>query len=179
MDDRVGTSLHTGVLIAAIGAFAWVTGLPALFPSLGPSAFVLAMFPESEASDARRVAGSHAVGVVAGYLAYHLIADGLVMTQSVTPFSPGAFRLAVSGIGAIVLTVAGMLYFRVRHPPACATTLIVALGLLPSFFEGALIVLAVILLLAVQSAILSSGDLFERLGGVVASFRTRNRRRAD
>ena len=164
MDDRLATSLHTGVLIAVLGALAWVTGLPALFPSLGPSAFVLATFPESEASDARRVIGSHAVGVVAGLLSYHLLASGIVVTSRIAPLSVDGLRLAASGVGAIVLTVAGMLQFGVRHPPACATTLIVALGLLSSGFEGALIVVAVALLVAVQRMVLLTNGLTERVG---------------
>ncbi len=164
MNDRIATSLHTGLLIAVVGAVAWATGLPALFPSLGPSAFVLATFPESEASDPRRVIGSHAVGVVAGLAAYHLVASGGVVTGHIAPLSLDGLRLAVSGVGAIVLTVAGMLQFGVRHPPACATTLIVALGLLPTLFEGALIVVAVAVLIAVQRVVLLTNGLTERVG---------------
>ena len=74
MDDRIATSLHTGLLVAAVGVLSWATGLPALFPSLGPSAFVLAMFPDGEASDPQRVVGSHVLGVGAGLLTYHLLA---------------------------------------------------------------------------------------------------------
>jgi hypothetical protein len=154
MDDRIATSLHTGLLVAAVGVLSWVTGLPALFPSLGPSAFVLAMFPDGEASNPQRVVGSHVLGVAAGLLTYHLLASGIVVTNRIAPLSADGFRLAVSGVGAIVLTVAGMLQFHVRHPPACATTLIVALGLLPSVFEGTLIVAAVIVLVGVQRVIL-------------------------
>ena len=158
MDDRIATSLHTGLLIAVVGAFAWMSGLPALFPSLGPSAFVLAMFPDSEASDPRRVMGSHALGVVAGLLAYHLLAGGIVVTSRITPLSVVGLRLAVSSVVAIVLTVGNMLHFRVRHPPACATTLIVALGLLSSPLEGVLIVVAVTVLVGVQNALLFGSD---------------------
>ena len=158
MDDRIATSLHTGLLIAVVGAFAWMSGLPALFPSLGPSAFVLAMFPDSEASDPRRVMGSHALGVVAGLLAYHLLAGGIVVTSRITPLSVVGLRLAVSSVVAIVLTVGSMLHFHVRHPPACATTLIVALGLLSSPLEGVLIVVAVTVLVGVQNALLFGSD---------------------
>ncbi|WP_049898651.1 HPP family protein [Halococcus agarilyticus] len=167
MDDRIATSLHTGLLVAVVGGVAWVTGLPALFPSLGPSAFVLATFPESEASDPRRVIGSHVLGVVAGLVSYHLFASGIVVTSEIVPFSAAGLRLAVSGAVAIVLTVTAMLQFRVRHPPACATTLIVALGLLPTFFQGTLIVAAVVVLVAVQEAILLYDGLTERVGGIV------------
>ncbi|GAA0251972.1 HPP family protein [Haladaptatus pallidirubidus] len=162
MDRRLATSVHTGLLIAVLGAFAWVTGFPMLFPSLGPSAFVLAMFPDGEASDTHRVVVGHAIGVVAGLFAYHLFAGGVTMTTQVTPLSMPGFRLAASGCIATVLTVGGMLALRVRHPPACATTLIVALGLLSSPAEGATILVAVVILVGVQSLILSVVKLTEQ-----------------
>ena len=164
MDDRIATSLHTGVLVAVVGAFAWATGLPALFPSLGPSAFVLAMFPDSEASDVRRVVLGHAVGVVAGLCAYHLIAAGVVVTDQIAPLSPVGLRLVLSSVAAIVLTVWGMLHLEVRHPPACATTLIVALGLLSTLSQGALIVAAIVVLVGVQEVVVRFDELTARLG---------------
>ena len=91
------------------------------------------MFPESEASNPKRVIGSHILGVIAGFLAYHLFTQGIVVTGQIPPFSAVGLRLAVSSVVAIVLTVIAMLYFGIRHPPACATTLIIALGLLPTF----------------------------------------------
>ncbi|WP_273837577.1 HPP family protein [Halococcus sp. PRR34] len=164
MDDRLATGLHTGLLIAVIGVLAWATGLPALFPSLGPSAFVLATFPESEASDTRRVVVSHAIGVVAGLATYHLFAGGIVVTSEIAPLSLLGLRLAASGVGAIVLTVMGMIHLGVRHPPACATTLIVALGLLSSPLEGVLIVAAVVVLVVVQRLLLLTDAALDRRG---------------
>jgi hypothetical protein len=154
MNDRIATSLHTGLLIAVLGMLTWASGLPTLFPSLGPSAFVLAMFPESEASNPKRVVGSHVLGVVAGFLAYHLFAPGVVVTGPIPPFSHVGLRLAVSSVVAIVLTVTGMLHFGIRHPPACATTLIVALGLLPTVSDGVVIIIAVVVIVAVQLLLL-------------------------
>ncbi|MCU4972409.1 HPP family protein [Halobacteria archaeon AArc-m2/3/4] len=154
MDDRVGTTIHAGFLVTVTAAVAWLSGLPMLFPSLGPSAFVLAMFPRSEASNARRVIGGHVIGVVAGLLAYALLAGGVTMTNALEPGSVEGLRLAASGVLAMVLTVAGMLWARARHPPACATTLIVSLGLLPTLLEGALIVGAVVVLVSAHRALM-------------------------
>ncbi|GAB3032434.1 HPP family protein [Natronobiforma cellulositropha] len=154
MDGRVGTTVHTGLLVSVTALVAWLSGLPMLFPSLGPSAFVLAMFPHSDASAPRRVIGGHLVGVLAGLLAYHALAEGIVMTNALEPASLDGLRLAASGVLATVLTVAGMLFVRVRHPPACATTLIVALGLLSTPLEGALIVVAVVALVGTHRLLL-------------------------
>ena len=175
MDERIGTTLHTSLLITIVGILTWMTGLPVLFPSLGPSAFVLAMFPKSDASNARRVILAHTFGVIAGYVTYHLLASGIVITGPIAPFSPDGLRLILSSIGAIGLTVGVMLFFEARHPPACATTLIVALGLLPSLLNGLLIVITVILLLVVQSLIVSRNDSMGEFKDVVTVLSTRYR----
>lgn len=73
MEDRLGTTLHTGRLLSTTAVLAWLTGLPMLFPSLGPSAFVLALFQRGDAASPRRVIGGHVVGVVAGLLPYALL----------------------------------------------------------------------------------------------------------
>ncbi len=54
--------------------------------------------------------------------------------------------LAISGIVAMVLTTVGMLWSGTNHPAACATTLIVALGLMSTVLEGLIIVLSVAIL---------------------------------
>ncbi|OVE83654.1 HPP family protein [Natronolimnobius baerhuensis] len=160
MDDRTGTTLHTGVLISTTAALAWLSGLPLLFPSLGPSAFVLALFQDSDATAPRRVIGGHTIGVVAGLAAYLLFATGISMTGTTDPGSLEGLRLAASGVLATTLTAGGMLATDTRHPPACATTLIVSLGLLSTLLEGAIIILAVVVLVVTHRLLLAT----ERLG---------------
>ncbi|RQG96082.1 HPP family protein [Natrarchaeobius oligotrophus] len=160
MDDRTGTTLHTGLLLSTTAAIAWLSGLPMLFPSLGPSAFVLALFQDGDATSPRRVIGGHAIGVVAGLLAYHLLAAGVSMTAATAPGSIDGLRLAASGVLATTLTAGGMLATDTRHPPACATTLIVSLGLLATPLEGAVIVLAVVALVVAHRLLLAT----ERIG---------------
>jgi hypothetical protein len=69
---------YTGALLAVPGAVAIATGRALVFPSLGPSAFLLATRPRGEGATARRVVGGHAVGVLAGLVAYWTVAPGLV-----------------------------------------------------------------------------------------------------
>lgn len=145
MNERLSASLSvgvtSGVLLLVPGTFVYLTGLPFLFPSLGPSAFVLAMSPDSPAATPRRVLGGHAIGVLTGLVAYHLLAAGVVATN--VTGSTAALELVASGSLALVCTAAGMVATDTRHPPACATTLIVSLGLLTTPTEGVVIVLAV------------------------------------
>jgi uncharacterized membrane protein YedE/YeeE len=149
MDRRIGTSLHAGLLIAVVGTLAWA-GLPALFPSLGPSAFVLATRPDAAASRPQRVIGGHVVGVLTGLAAYHALAAPIAVTDSLSPFSIAWLRLAASATVATALTAGGMLVTDLHHAPACATTLIVALGIQSTPVGGGVIVVAVALLVGVN-----------------------------
>lgn len=139
---------HVGALLSALGIVVWASGLPFLFPSLGPTAYLYATRPAAPACRARRVLGGHAVGVAAGLLSYHLVAGGIVITASMAAGAPGTLRLAASGVVAVMLTTLGMLATDTRHAPACATTLIVGLGILPSLREGGIILVAVSVLAA-------------------------------
>ena len=121
---------HAGALLSALGAVVWLSGLPFLFPSLGPTAYLFATQPSARQSSPRRVLGGHAIGVVAGRIAYHAIAGDVVVTASMGAASMGGLRLAASGVVAVALTTAGMTVTDTGHAPACATTLIVGLGIL-------------------------------------------------
>jgi CBS-domain-containing membrane protein len=148
--DPLRTGGHAALLLAALGGLVWATGEPFLFPSLGPSAYLLAVNPDAPTSQPRRVVGGHAVGVAAGLLAYTLLAAPLVGTSPPPAASLGAVRLAASASLSVGLTTAGMLAADLQHAPACATTLIVALGLLAAPLEGVVILLAVGVLVAVD-----------------------------
>jgi hypothetical protein len=139
-----------GGLLLVVALLAWVTGEPVVFPSLGPTAYVLAVAPDRETSQPRRVLGGHAIGVVAGFLAYHALAPGLTVPASLDPASLAGARLAASAVVSVTLTAGAMLATDLRHAPACATTLIVALGLLPTLRQAALIALAVAVLVGVH-----------------------------
>jgi len=114
---------------------------------LGPTAYLFATDPDGPESASRRVVGGHALGVAAGLVAYHLVAGDVTLTAATGPGTLASLRLAVSGVVAVRLTTVGMLATDTGHAPACATTLIVSLGILSSPLEGAVIVLAVVVLL--------------------------------
>jgi CBS-domain-containing membrane protein len=157
MDDAVAAGFRAGALLAATGIAAVLTGSPFLFPSLGPSAYLLATTPDAPASQPRTVLGGHAVGVVAGLFVYHLLAPGLLVIEPIPAFSPAMLRLGASAIASVILTTVGMLATGYEHAPACATTLIVALGLLSTPTEGAIVLAAVILLLGADSLLPRTG----------------------
>jgi len=140
----VRISLEAGAYIALAGLIAWFTGRPFLFPSLGPTALALTMHPEE--NPARSVIGGHLCGVVCGLLAYHVVAPGLTVTDVHAAYSTSGLWLAASGALSVLLTAGSMVALRMVHSPACATTLIVSLGFLPSLIDGAIIMIAVLVL---------------------------------
>lgn len=144
--QRVGTSLYAGLLFTVLGFIAWLSGEPFIFPSLGPSAFILAFERRGERTRTYRVVGSHLIGGVAGLFAYTLLATGVTLTPPPAQLSEAGFRLAASGVLSIVLTSWGMIATDMIHAPACATTLIVSLGLLSTPLQVTIIVLSVIIL---------------------------------
>ncbi len=134
--------LHVCVLMLLPGLLAWLYGRPLIFPSLGPSA--LAMVLDEEENRARQVLGGHLIGVMSGLIAYHLLARGLTLAALSPPLSADGLRLVASGVASIALTTGAMSAMRTIHAPACATTLIVSLGVLPGFVDGILIMAAVL-----------------------------------
>lgn len=143
---RVGTSLYAGLLFTVLGVIAWTSGEPFIFPSLGPSAFLLAFERRGKRTRTYRVVGSHLIGGVAGFLAYSLLAAGVSLTATPPPVSMSGLRLALSSILSIILTSWGMIATDTIHAPACATTLIVSLGLLSTPVQVVIIVVSVIIL---------------------------------
>ncbi len=156
---NVGTSLYAGVLFTVLGVTAWISGQPFVFPSLGPSAFVLAFDRRGRRTDTYRVVGSHAIGGAVGLLAYTLLAAGVTLTSTPPALSTEGLRLAASGVLSVVLTSWGMMATDTNHAPACATTLIVSLGMLSTPLQVGIIVVSVVVLVEVHWISLA---LFER-----------------
>jgi hypothetical protein len=145
-----GTALRAAALLVVAGAAAWATGLPALFPSLGPTAYVLALRPGAPESRPPRVLGGHALGVLAGLACYALLVAGTTVAAPPPAGSVAGLRLTAAGVASVGLTTGAMLATDLRHAPACATTLIVSLGLLSTPREGLLVVGSVAALVAVH-----------------------------
>jgi hypothetical protein len=133
---------HISALVLVPGVLAWVFGRPLIFPSLGPSAFVLVR-NEGE-NRARQVIGGHPIGVVNGLVAHHALAKGLTLAGLSQPLSDKGIHIVASAVISMALTTVLMSVARANHAPACATTLIVSLGVLPGLDDSALIMLAVI-----------------------------------
>lgn len=146
-----------GLIAIGIMAFvAYVTDEPFVFPSLGPTAFLLFYTPLLATASPRNTIGGHAIGAAAGYLA--LVVFGLTdaapaLATSVTGARVGAAALSLG------LTSGAMVWARVPHPPAGATTLIVSLGILREPEQLVVLMVAVVLLVV-------QGFVINRLAGI-------------
>src|SRR5690606_34744351 len=144
------------VAIALMSGAALVTDQPLVFPSLGPTAFLLFYTPMLPASSPRNALGGHLIGALAGYLA--LVVFGLTdarpaLAEGVTGARVGAAALSLG------LTSGAMVWARVPHPPAGATTLIVSLGILHEPEHLVALMVAVALLVG-------QGFAINRLAGI-------------
>jgi CBS-domain-containing membrane protein len=148
----VNGGLSTGVMAFA----ARLTGEPLVFPSLGPTAFMLFYQPRSAAASPRNALCGHLIGLVSGYLSLRLF--GL---HDVTPALAGGVTWAWVGASSVSLAVTSglMIWLRVPHPPAGATTLIVSLGILPRPVQ-------LVALFAGIVALVVQGLVINRLAGV-------------
>lgn len=144
--DALRTTGRICSLLFGLAGVAWVSGYPYLFPSLGPSAYALAVTPSAATSQPQRVIGAHLFGVLGGLVAYHSLASGLTVTHLPPAHSIASLRLAGSAILSLGLTSTAMLTTDLRHAPACATTLIIALGLMTTLFQAGVILTAVLIL---------------------------------
>jgi CBS-domain-containing membrane protein len=136
-------SLVNGVIsIALMAAAAALTRQPLLFPSLGPTAFLLFYTPQAASACPRNTLAGHLIGVLAGY--------GALAAFGLSDAGPAGTHVTAARIGAAALslgvTAGAMAWLRVPHPPAGATTLIISLGLLTRPVELAVLMLAVVLL---------------------------------
>ena len=144
------------VTIASVGVIALVTDAPFLFPSLGPTAFLLFFSPTTPAASPRNAIYGHAIGIASGYAALWLC--GLADDPAVTVEGVDGTRVLAAGL-SMALTGGVMVLAQAPHPPAGATTLLVSLGTIHRPAHLPVIMLAVAVLIVEAMAI-------NRLAGV-------------
>ncbi|NYF97477.1 HPP family protein [Janibacter cremeus] len=131
------------ISIALMAGAALATGQPFIFPSLGPTAFLLFYTPMLASASPRNTVTGHLIGVLAGYLAlvlFGLTAAGPALSEGVSSARVLAAALSLG------VTAGVMVWLRVPHPPAGATTLIVSLGIITQPEQLAVLMLAVLLI---------------------------------
>lgn len=144
------------VTMVLLAVLTFLTGSPFVFPSLGPTAYLFFFTPMAAASSPRNAVYGHAIGLVCGYAAFVLAGvSGVPLVMHAGMHDPKLLAAALS----LSATGAFMVLFKVSHPPAGATTLIVSLGIISQPKDLVIIEVAVVLLTVQAFAI-------NRLAGV-------------
>jgi CBS domain-containing membrane protein len=143
--------VNSFITIGALALLALVSRNPFVFPSLGPTAYLLFFSPLSKASSPRNTIFGHAIGLTCGYIAFVVTGSGAL------PFGvhPGLFwpRVLAAAL-SLSATGAFMVLLEISHPPAGATTLIVSLGIISKPRE-LVIIEAAVCLLVVQALVIN------------------------
>jgi len=113
--------------IALLALLAVGTGVPFVFPSLGPTAYQLFFLPRSAPSTPRNTLLGHLIGLACGYAAFRMTAIPASQALRSGYFD---WRIALASALSLSATAAIMILLNASHPPAGATALIVSLGII-------------------------------------------------
>jgi CBS-domain-containing membrane protein len=159
------------ITIGVLALLALMSHNPFVFPSLGPTAYLLFFSPLAQTSSPRNTIFGHAIGLICGYAAFVVTGAGaLPFGVHAGIFWPRILAAALS----LSATGAFMVLLEVSHPPAGATTLIVSLGIISKPSELVIIEVAVFLLVAQALVINRLAGLPYPLWNAVASVKLVN-----
>ncbi len=130
--------------IGTLAAVAMLTRAPFVFPSLGPTAFLLFFTPTSPSASPRNTVYGHAIGIACGYAA--LCLTGLTDAAPALATGVDLYRIVAAALSLSFTGALMILLPAAEHPPAGATTLIISLGIVTKPTYLVLIELAVVLL---------------------------------
>lgn len=126
-----GAALYAAALalvaLGVVGLVGLVSGLPWLFPSLGPTVMLFFESPDSDSARPLNILVGHAVGIVVGVGS--LAAFGLLGSPSAIVAGLSVGYLGSAAL-SVALTTLALTLLKLPHPPAGASTLIVSLGIL-------------------------------------------------
>jgi hypothetical protein len=110
----------SGALIFIVASMAFVFREPWLFASLGPSAYLHALYPHRRESSFYNTVVGHFIGIGTGVLA---VTSTVLLTGA-----DATLQTVITSVMAVVLTVLLQLALGAYHAPAASTTLLFALG---------------------------------------------------
>ena len=149
--DVIWGPLVAAALILLVGLIGLAVGRPWLLPSLGPTAAIIALQPAHPQARLWNTIVGHGLGIAAGFA-------GIVLAGAATAPSPildgqlVAPRVLAAAI-AMALTIVLSAATHSSHPPATATTLLVALGA-SATLDKAFAILAGVVIVAVAGELL-------------------------
>lgn len=152
--DAAWSPVATGAQILIVGGIGLLAGSPLIFTSLGPTAFMHAELPHHRSSRFYNTVAGHVLAMGSGFFAVWALdawsAPAVESSRQIT-----AVRVWAAVV-AIVLTALLTLALKANHPPAVATTLLVALGPFDQARDAVTLFVGVVIVAIV-------GEVFRRL----------------
>jgi CBS domain-containing membrane protein len=153
--ERIVWALFTFVsgfcTIAILAFLAMVLKAPLIFPPLGATAILFLYSPSLPTASPRSAICGHGLAILCGYGA--LVATGLQHAQPATVTGVDGARIMATGL-ALATAAALMILFKVVHPPAGATALMISLGIIVKPYQLPILELAVVVL-ALQAIVVN------------------------
>lgn len=146
LPDGLWTPFATAVIVLVPGLVGLAAGRPMLFPSLGPTALFQAHEPDHPSSKLYPVVVSHIVGLGCAFLMVTLF--GIGDEKSVFELKHLTTARVTATVLAVTLAAGLEMLLRAPHPPAAATTILVALGTFKPNVRDAVTVIGAVLLVA-------------------------------
>ena len=141
------------ISMAILGIAAYITSWPMIFPSLGPTIFLMFYAPSSPLAAPRNAVFGHIgaclIGMAGHWTIVTMAQDGLVTG----PIEPHSLAVILEssifvGITSVYMTITGFI-----HPPAASSSLIAALGLMPDW-HNIPVLIAALGLISIQAWIM-------------------------
>ena len=117
----------TGVLVGAVGLAGRFLAWPLLTSTVGPTAYVFAAHPDSEAARFRNALTGHGVALGCGLAAFAVF--GLTRYPSISTTESPSLRQVAAALVGVGFTVLLLELVGSHHAPAAATTLLITTGL--------------------------------------------------
>jgi CBS-domain-containing membrane protein len=144
--DLLVAPILEAALIFVVCLGGWASHQPLVFASLGPTAYEMIETPKRKSAQPYSIIGGHLIAVIAGFIAL-LLTDAFA-APSISAHGVPLARVWACTIAAM-LTVFGTLGLRAAQPAALSTTLLIASGIMQAWRDGAVIMVAIVLLTAI------------------------------
>lgn len=141
--DLLFAPICEGALLLIVSLAGWIMHQPLVFASLGPTAYELIETPKRPSAKPYNILVGHLIGVLAGFAALYV--TGAWYAPAVSANGVPLLRVWAA-VAAAVITVVLTLLVRATQPAALSTTLLVSLGMMQQWRNGAVIMGAVLLM---------------------------------
>ena len=139
--------LLTATLVGAVGLAGRFLAWPLLTSTVGPTAYVFAAHPASEAARFRNALTGHGIAIACGLCA--LAVFGLTRYPSISTTGSPSLRQVAAALTGVGFTILLLELVGSHHAPAAATTLLITTGMAKPGppLEGLILGLAVVIVL--------------------------------